>query len=217
MKGRPYSRRMLFEEIEREELQPLPVHRFEIKHKKVVTVMKNNHVCLSVDKHYYSVPYHYIGKKVKLFYNQTEIEIFHHYEKIASHKRNLSPFRYTTLEDHLASCHKYMTDWTPEKFIKRAEKIGNKTEEYIQKILEKPQHAEQAYRSCQGILSLANKVGAERLNNACARASYYADYSYKTIKTIIERKLDLDIDQCKDENISDIPLHKNIRGKRYYN
>ena len=69
MQGRPYSRRMLFEEIEREALQPLPSHCFELRHKKVVTVMKNNHVCLSVDKHYYSVPYEYIGKKVKLFYN----------------------------------------------------------------------------------------------------------------------------------------------------
>jgi len=97
MKGRPYSCRMLFEETEREELQPLPVHHFEIKHKKIVTVMKNNHVCLSVDKHYYSVPFDYIGKKVKLFYNQTEVEIYYHYEKIASHKRNPRPFRYTTL------------------------------------------------------------------------------------------------------------------------
>jgi len=83
-------------------------------------------------------------------------------------------------------------------------------------VLEKLQHAEQAYSSCQGILSFAKKVGNERLNNACARASYYEDYSYKTIKTIMERKLDLALDQCRDENLNEIPLHKNIRGKRYY-
>lgn len=217
MKGRPYSRRMLFEETEREELQLLPVHRFELKRKKVVTVMKNNHVCLAEDKHYYSVPYHYIGKKVKLFYNQSEVEVYFHYEKIASHKRDVHRFRYTTNEDHLASNHKFMTDWTPEKFIERAEQIGQETREYIKRVLEKPQHAEQAYRSCQGILSLVRKVGNQRLNNACKRASYYQDYSYKTIKTIIERKLDLAVDQCKDENMSDIPLHINIRGKSYYN
>jgi transposase len=54
--GRPYSRRQLFEEIEKSDLQPLPQYRYQAKRKKVVTVMKNNHVCLAEDKHYYSVP-----------------------------------------------------------------------------------------------------------------------------------------------------------------
>ena len=215
MQGRPYSRRMLFEETEREALQPLPAHCFEIRHKKVATVMKNNHVCLSVDKHYYSVPYEYISKKVKLFYNQADLEIYYQYEKIASHKRDHRPFRYTTVTEHLASSHQYITDWTPESFIERAGKVGMNTRVYIQKVLEKPQHAEQAYRSCQGILSLAKRVGNERLNNACARADYFGEYSYKTVKTIIERKLDF-ADPSKDDDIKTIPLHNNIRGKRYY-
>jgi transposase len=215
MQGRPYSRRMLFEETEREALQPLPAHCFEIRHKKVATVMKNNHVCLSVDKHYYSVPYEYIGKKVKLFYNQADLEIYYQYEKIASHKRDHRPFRYTTVSEHLASSHQYITDWTPESFIERAGKVGMDTRVYIQKVLEKPQHAEQAYRSCQGILSLAKRVGNERLNNACARADYFGEYSYKTVKTIIERKLDF-TDLSKDDDVKTIPLHNNIRGKRYY-
>jgi transposase len=215
MRGRPYSRRMLFEETEREALQSLPPHYFEIRHKKVATVMKNNHVSLSVDKHYYSVPYEYIGKKVKLFYNQADVEIYYQYEKIASHIRDPRPFRYTTLPEHLASSHRYITDWTPERFIERAGNVGTSTQVYIQKVLDKPQHAEQAYRSCQGILSLANRVGNDRLNNACARADYFGEYSYKTVKTIIERKLDF-TDHSKDDDIKTIPLHNNIRGKRYY-
>ena len=215
MKGRPFSRRMLFEETEREVLQPLPVHRFEIRHKKVATVMKNNHVSLSVDKHYYSVPYEYIGVKVKLFYNQIDVEIFYQYEKIASHKRDFRPYRYTTVSEHLASNHKYITDWTPERFIERAEKIGAGTRVYIEKVLNKPQHAEQAYRSCQGILNLAKRVGNERLKNACSRADYFGEYSYYTVKTILERKLDF-TDHTKEDNVKTIPLHPNIRGKRYY-
>lgn len=215
--GRDYSRRMLFEETEREVLSPLPQNSFDLKRKKLVTVMKNNHVCLNEDKHYYSVPYDFIGKRVKLFYNQTEVEVYFQYEKIASHQRSYRKFGYTTVDDHLASKHKYMTDWTPEKFIERAEKVGSHARDYIKHVLEKPQHAEQAYRSCQGILSLVNKVGKERLNNACARAAYYQDYSYKTVKTIVERKLDLIIDECRDENLQELPLHGNIRGKAYYN
>ena len=215
LKGRPYSRRMLFEETERETLQALPLHVFEIRHKKVATVMKNNHVSLSIDKHYYSVPYEYIGKKVKLFYNQVDVEIFYQYERIARHIRDPRPFRYTTESEHLATSHRYITDWTPESFIERAEKVGTSTRVYITKVLEKPQHAEQAYRTCQGILSLAKRVGNERLNNACARADFFGEYSYKVIKTIIERKLDY-TDLSKDDEIKTLPLHNNIRGRRYY-
>jgi len=215
MRGRPYSRRMLFEETERETLQPLSPHVFEIRHKKVATVMKNNHVSLSVDKHYYSVPYEYIGKKVKLFYNQVDVEIYYQYEKIATHQRDLRPFRYTTVSEHLSTSHRYFTDWTPEGFIERAEKVGTSTRVYITKVLEKPQHAEQAYRSCQGILNLAKRVGNERLNNACTRADFFGEYSYKTVKTIIERKLDF-TDLSNDDDIKTLPLHNNIRGKRYY-
>jgi transposase len=206
---------MLFEEIERETLQSLPLHVFEIRHKKVATVMKNNHVSLSVDKHYYSVPYEYIGKKVKLFYNQVDVEIFYQYERIARHIRDPRPFRYTTESEHLATSHRYITDWTPEGFIERAEKVGTSTRLYITKVLEKPQHAEQAYRTCQGILSLAKRVGNERLNNACTRADFFGEFSYKTVKTIIERNLDY-TDLSKDDDIKTLPLHNNIRGKRYY-
>jgi len=53
------------------------------------------------------------------------------------------------------------------------------------------------------------------LNNACARADYFGEYSYKTVKTIIERRLDF-ADPSKDDDIKTIPLHNNIRGKRYY-
>jgi transposase len=215
MKGRPYSRRMLFEETERKTLQPLPLHVFEIRHKKFATVMKNNHVSLSVDKHYYSVPYEYIGKKVKLFYNQLDVEIFYQYERIARHIRDPRPFRYTTESEHLATSHRYITDWTPESFIERAEKVGTSTRVYITKVLERPQHAEQAYKTCQGILSLAKRVGNERLNNACTRADFFGEYTYKTIKTIIERKLDY-TDLSRDDDIKTLPLHNNIRGKRYY-
>ena len=147
--GRKYSRRQLFEEVEKQELQPLPICRYELKRKKVVTVMKNNHINLSEDKHYYSVPFKYVGKKVIVLYNLNDVEIFYHYECIARHKRNRKMFGYTTIEDHLASKHRFQTDWSPEKFIERASLIGLDTKEYIAVILTMKQHPEQAYKSCQ--------------------------------------------------------------------
>ena len=213
--GRKYSRRQLFEEVEKKELQPLPLCRYELKRKKVVTVMKNSHINLSEDKHYYSVPFKYVGKKVILLYNMNDVEVFYHYECIAKHRRSRKMFGYTTQEDHLASKHRFNTDWSPDKFIERAGFIGPDTKEYIAIVLTMKQHPEQAYKSCQGILSFAHKIGSERLNSACKRAAYYRDYSYKTIKTILERKLDL-LPLDNEDGSSQMPDHGNIRGNAYY-
>jgi transposase len=215
MKYRPYTRRQLFEEIERQELQPLPLHPYDLKRKKVATVMKNNYVCLAEDKNYYSVPYAYIGKKVNIFYSHSDVEVFYRYERIANHKRDRTPYRYITVDEHMASKNRFMTDWTPEKFIERAALVGEDTRKYIITILEKRQHPEQAYRSCQGILSFGNKVGNDRLERACKRALIYGDYSYMTIKTIIERRMDL-VSVDLEEGAKIMPLHSNIRGKNYY-
>ena len=215
LRGRPYSRRQMFEEIERPTLQPLSFYRYELKNKRAATVSKSNYVCLGEDKHYYSVPYHYIGKKVSILYSQSQVDIYYRNEHIASHKRNRRPFMFTTVTDHLASRHKYQTDWTPDKFIERAKTIGEHTEAYIKETLTRRQHPEQAYKTCHGILNYAAKVGNERLNAACFRASFYEDYSYKTIVAILEKHLDrvpLDYDTDK----ASMPVHGNIRGNAYY-
>jgi transposase len=215
LRGRPYSRRQMFEEIERSTLQPLSLYRYELKSKRVATVSKTNYVCLNEDKHYYSVPYHYIGKKVTILYSQTHVDIYCRYEHIANHKRSRRAYGFTTVEDHLASKHKYQTDWTPEKFLERANAIGEETGKYITGILNRRQHPEQAYKTCQGILNYVSKVGAERLNAACRRANFYEDYSYKTIVAILDKRLDF-VPLDPDNDQPPMPNHVNIRGNIYY-
>jgi transposase len=213
--GRDYSRRALFEEVEREALNPLPAFRFELLEYKSVTVMKNGHVCLAADKHYYSVPYAFIGKKVKLFYNTQRIEVFHNYERIATHIRDQRRYQYTTLSDHLATAHRYVSDWTPEKFIQQAAGIHDDVKAYIIAILETKAHPEQAYKSCAGILSLVRKVGKERLTNACKRAMSYEVYNYPILLQILEKNLDHYTEQER-EHADQMPEHENIRGSEYY-
>ena len=69
-------------------LQPLPQDRYEIKNQNIVTVMNNGHVYLSEDRHYYSVPYQYLRKKVKLLYTKSTVEIYYKYNRIATHTRH---------------------------------------------------------------------------------------------------------------------------------
>lgn len=212
--GRNYSRRQQFEEVERVALAPLPLFRYELRKELYATVMKNGHVSLNVDKHYYSVPYRFIGKKVKLMYSRSVVEIFYHYEQIARHQRLKSPYNYTTDKEHLASAHRFVTDWTPERFLSWAGKIHEDVQLYILKILDRKQHPEQAYKSCVGILSFAKKVGDERLIKACQRALGYGIYNYKTIQSILEKGMDLYDDDEKGQ--LQMPVHDNIRGENYY-
>jgi transposase len=213
-KGRTYSRREQYNELEKHMMQPLPEKRFEMRNQLVLTVMKNGHVLLMTDKHYYSVPYGYIGKKVRLLYSKSFIEIFYKYELIASHARIKSPHNYTTDPAHLASQHKYLSEWSAEYFLDQAKLIHADVEYYISQVLIKKAHPEQAYRSCNGILSFAKRVGHKRLISACQRAHSYGLYHYQIIETILQKGLDQLDDQ--DQQQLQMPAHENIRGGNYY-
>ena len=213
--GRDYSRRQQFEEIEKQALLPLPAYRFELHQQAFVTVMKNGHVCLGIDKHYYSVPYQHIGKKVKLLYTSSRVEIFYNYERIASHARDYRRHQYTTIQEHLASAHRYLSDWTPGKFIEQAAEIHEEVKKYIEGVLETKLHPEQAFKSCSGILNMGRKVGIERLINACKRANSYKVYNYPTIVQILDKNLDYYSNE-ETEQLHQMPPHENIRGSEYY-
>lgn len=215
LRGRNYSRRQQFDEVERNTLMPLPELRYELKKHQYATVAKNGHVGLSADKHYYSVPYRFIGKKVKLLYSRSSVEIFYNYERIALHERTKSAYRYTTQKDHMASTHRFVSEWTPERFTSWAASIHEDVRLYVLKVLDRKQHPEQAYKSCMGILGFAKKVGNDRLIKACQRALGYGAYNYKTIQKILERELDLR-DTPDETDQLQMPFHDNIRGENYY-
>lgn len=215
LKGRQYSRRQQFEEIERPVLNALAPLKYEFKQQHFATVMKNGHVCLGPDKHYYSVPYRYIGKKVKLLYSVHRVEVYYSYESIACHERLKSPYTYTTDKEHLASTHRFVSDWSPERFLSWAASIDQTVQEYIHCILNKKQHVEQAYKSCTGILAMAKKYGNLRLINACKRSIEYDMYSYRAIDMILKRGLDHQDETSSATQL--MPDHSNIRGQHYYN
>jgi transposase len=210
---RNYSRREQFEEMEKETLQPLHPLRFEMRSSTVVTVLKNGHICLQADKHYYSVHYDYIGKKVRLFYSKSTIDIFYKYELIASHERSKNPYRYTTEKAHMSTFNQHIAEWNPERFIKEASLIHPDVESYIKEVLLTKKHPEQGYKSCQGILSFAKRVGHNRLIKACQRGHIYTVYNYKIIESILKQNLE---HYETEPEITIMPKHDNIRGEEYY-
>jgi len=212
--NKDFSRHDLFHEVEKKELKPLPAEKYEVKEYARLTVNKNCHIYLTCDQHYYSVPYRYIGKRVKIIYTKSYVEVYSDYKRIAFHQRDHRKYKYSTNAVHLPSQHQFVSDWNPDFFINWAKGYGKETELYIRAILDNKQHPEQSYKSCIGILSFGKKYGWKRLNNACKRGIDFNSYNYMVIKNILENGLDK-IEIQKDKQYK-IPLHDNIRGGSYY-
>lgn len=208
------SRRERFEQEEVKELLELPKSRYELKQYKKAKVMKNCHIQL--DKRYYSVPFRYIGKNVKIIYTPSHVQVFYKGERIAVHSRIWKAYAYSTVKEHLPSSHQFVSEWSPEKFITWAGRINPVVKQYIENILEQKLYPEQAYRSCVGILSYEKKVGKERLINAIERATFYQVYNYKAVKKILEGKLDMLDHKNSPEKQETLPFHENIRGAENY-
>jgi transposase len=213
LQGRSESRNVLFETGEKQHLRPLPHDCWELKEYLHVKVMKNSHVQLHRDRHYYSVPHHYIGQKIKLVYTDTYVAVYLAGERVAYHLRDRTPYKYTTVKEHLPSSHQFVSEWNPGKFIEWAGRIHPDVESYIRKVLDSKLYPEQTYRSCVGILSFEKKAGKERLIAACKRASDFGVYNYKVISQIIDNRLDRL--ETREKQIT-MPLHENIRGADYY-
>lgn len=213
---RPQSRIQLFNEKEKDLLAALPAHRYENKIFKEVTVMKNGHVQIYEDKHYYSVPYRFIGRSVKLIYSASQVSVFYNKERIAFHKRSLHHYGYSTIKEHLSSNHQFVTEWNPDKFTGWAAAVAPVVKDYIIQILDKATYPEQAYRSCVGILSQEKKVGKDRLIKAVERATFFGVFNYSIIIKILQGGLD-QVSPADDAGPqTSLPFHDNIRGKQNY-
>jgi transposase len=212
--GKEFSRKQTFEQVEQPLLHALPAGRFEIKRTHLVTVMKNTHVQLREDKHYYSVPYRYIGEKVKLRYTSKDINIYLKGERIACHLRDKKPYRYTTVKEHLPSQHQFVSEWNPEKFIRWAEGIHPDVKAYIEGILSQSSYPETLYRACVGVLALDKKAGRERLIKACQMGIQMNTCNYGFISRIIRNGTDKLL--IENNSTSKSNEHENLRGADYY-
>ncbi|MCP4722762.1 MAG: IS21 family transposase [Desulfobacteraceae bacterium] len=211
------SRKELFEQLDRPVMRPLPVVRYEYGEWKNLKVNIDYHV--DADFNYYSVHYSLIQKQVDVRLTWSTVEIWFKGRRVASHARYLSvKGKYSTLEEHRPKSHREYMAWTPERILAWGKKTGPWTSTLMEKVMAARKHPEQGYRSCLGILRLAQKFTPERLEKACHRAVIIRGHSYKSVKSILERGLDSQpLPEQKAPQQESLPLlHYNIRGKNYY-
>ena len=210
----PGSRQSMFDAIDKPALKPLPQHFYQFAEWKSARVNIDYHI--EVDRHYYSVPHQLIKKEIDVRITSNIIECFYKNKRVASHIRSYQQAWHTTVKDHMPKSHQKWADWTPDRFIRWAEKIGPQTTQLIMTVMSSRPHPQQGFRSALGILRLAKSYGDHRLEAACKRALMIGSSSYRSLASILKHGLD---QKPLDEPPKDKPaiLHTNVRGSQYYN
>jgi transposase len=206
------TRRQLLEELDRPNLKPLPIEPYVLAEWRLRRVGIDYHV--ELDNHFYSVPYRFARAEVEARLTARTVEIFLKGERIAAHLRASGNGRHTTVPEHMPSSHRRYAGWTIARIRQDAARIGPATAALCEQILEHRPHPEQGFRACLGIVRLVRPFGAARVDAACARAIDIGTLSYRSVRSILDHKLDRH-DAPKPADSAPI-VHPNIRGPRYY-
>jgi transposase len=209
----PGSRQSMFESIDRPALKPLPAQTYQYAQWKKATVNVDYHI--EVARHYYSVPHTLIKKRIDVRITDTTVECFYKGKRVASHIRSHHKARHSTVKEHMPKSHQKWAQWTPDRFMRWAAKIGPHTARMIERILNSRPHPQQGFRSCLGILRLAKNFGDARLEAACRRALSIGGTSYRSVESILKHNLDQKPLADQPDNDTSVE-HGNIRGAQYY-
>ena len=150
MRGWGTTRRALFEQLDQPALQCLPPTPYEYADWKRCRVNLDYHI--EIAKHFYSVPFRLLRQEVEVRITTKTVEIFHRGKLVATHLRNLRPYRPSTVVEHMPSSHRRYRDWTHERIQREAAVIGADTAALVEIVLRSRPHPEQGFRSCIGIL-----------------------------------------------------------------
>ena len=213
-KKREGSRATVFAAIERSALRPLPAERFDMSQWSRARVNIDYHIAF--DANLYSVPYHLVQELVEVRATPTTVEIFHKGQRVASHLRGRGRGQTFTQKEHRPKSHQVHLEWTPSRMVHWAEQIGPHTARLFARILSEKPHPEMGYRSCLGIIRLAEQYSATRMEAAAHRAVETNACRYQSVKSILKNSLDQQPLTEQPPSPPPPPPHDNIRGGEYF-
>ena len=212
-KKREGSRASVFAAVERNALRALPAEPFDMSQWSYARVNIDYHIAF--DANFYSVPYTLVQERLEVRATPTTIEIFHKGQRVASHVRGHGREQVFTQREHRPKSHQAHLEWTPSRMVHWAEQIGPHTAKLFERILAEKPHPEMGYRSCLGIIRLAEEFSAARMEAAADRAIRTGACRFQSVKSILKNSLD---QQPLPEPPPLLlpPSHDNIRGAEYF-
>ncbi len=206
-------RRSAFEAIDRPAMHALPSRRYELaewRHAKV-----NIDYCVAYEHRVYSVPYTLVGEAVEIRATARAVEILHRSVRVASHARSYGPKGTAVIADeHRPRSHREYGKWPPSRMVAWAETVGEHVGELARHVMSHRTHPETGYRTCLGVIRLADRYGRDRVDAACARALRIGSPTAKSVTAILKNGLDR---APPVEPPARAPIaHEHIRGARYF-
>lgn len=205
------SRMELFIEVDKPNAQALPSESFSPRDWYNPTVNLDYHI--EIARRYYSVPWHYYGKKIKACIENNTVAVFFNNQRIAFHSVKEKEYSYSTVAEHMPPSHKAQHDWTIESLYRKARDVGQNTEALIKKIIASKNFPQQGVRPVTGILSLGAKYGNDRLEAAAQIALQNGLYRTAQISDLLKNGKD----KRAEESTGTVENNDNIRGNQYYN
>ena len=114
--------------------------------------------------------------------------------------------------------HQKYLEWNGDRFRKWADSIGINTSKVVDAILTSGRVEQQSYRSCMGLLKLAEKYSPAKLEAVCTKALTFSSRpSYKSIKNLLVSMKDDPEEKMPGNRSTENTKTRGItRGARYY-
>ncbi|WP_437791809.1 hypothetical protein [Sorangium sp. So ce693] len=93
-------------------------------------------------------------------------------------------------DEHRPRAHRDYGKWPPERVVAWAETVGPNVGELARAVMSHRTHPETGYRTCLGVIRLADKYGRERVDAACARALRIGSPTAKSVSAILKHGLE---------------------------
>jgi transposase len=155
---------------EKKALQALPYSPFELSDWRQAKVHPDCHI--QVEKNFYSVPYVYVGHRVRVRLTEKIIEVFNEdSQPVAAHGRLTGIGQFSTFDSHYPEHKLSVARFEVRHAKEQAARLGLHVQNLVDLLLS-GQHPLRHLRRVQGILRLAKRypITPEAIDHACQRA-----------------------------------------------
>jgi transposase len=175
-----------FTDVERALLSRLPDVPPELVTWTQVKVHRDAHV--QYQHNFYSVPFRLAGQTLWLKATGSLVTLYREHAAVATHVRALGRGARRTVADHLPEAAWAWKLRDTQWCLQEAQRIGPACHALVHALF--GDAVLERLRAVQGLLRLAHRHGALRLEAACARANHYGTQTYRAVKTILDKGLD---------------------------
>lgn len=209
------NRWRLFREYELPRMRELPPQMYRFRLRKEVKLGKTYHVCVGQERHFYSVPYKYYNKKVRVMWDAEYVEVYVGRERVCAHYRSHVPYGWSTEASHMPENHstqpRCMMEADAVALVERATRIGDSVKWAVEDILQKVTFPQQAYGRCNAVMAMGATYGYNRLIKACQMLrDASASATPRGVQTILENRRDIEAED--PDIVSRTPYNSDVRG-----